>query len=72
MRWWDSRLIHEPTASADAVLVKRSPMVAKVALVYRVERSRRGRIGTSQVESVRSSGGILSIPELTRCHEAMG
>ena len=47
VRWWDRRLIHEPTASADAVLVKRSPMVAKTALVYRVERSPRGCIGTS-------------------------
>ena len=41
MWWWDSRLIHEPTTSADAVVVKRSPTVAETALVYRVERSLR-------------------------------
>ena len=34
MRWWDSRLICEPTTSADAVIVKRSPTVAETDLVY--------------------------------------
>ena len=47
MWWWDSRPIHEPTTSAGAVVVKRSPTVAETALVYRVERSPRGCIGAS-------------------------
>eukprot|EP00966_Prymnesium_polylepis_P201078 4659102-Prymnesium_polylepis.1 len=34
MRWWDSQPIHEPTTSANAVVVKRSPTVAETALAF--------------------------------------
>ena len=72
MRWWDSRLIHEPTASADAVLVKRSPTVAETALVYRASSALPEGTSEPQDESVRSSGGTLSISELTWYHVAVG
>ena len=39
MWWWDSRLIHEPTTSADTVVVYRSPTVDETALESRGERS---------------------------------
>ena len=68
MRWWDSRLIHEQTTSADAVVVKRSPkpfsFIASSALPEGASEP--------QDESVRVAGGTLGIPELTRCHAMVG
>ena len=71
MRWWDSRLIHEPTTSADAVVVKRSPTVAETALVTASSALPEGA-SEPQDESVRVAGGTLGIPELTRCHAMVG
>ena len=71
MRWLDSRLIHEPTTSADAVVVKRSPTVAETALVIASSALLEGA-SEPQDESVRAAGGTLGIPELTRCHTVVG
>ena len=68
MRWWDSRLIHEPTASAATVVVKRSPKPFSRAAASALPE------GASEPrdESVRVAGGSLGIPELTRCHAVVG
>ena len=71
MRWWDSRLIHEPTTSADAVLVKRSPTVAK-PLLFTAASVQLDFASEPQDESVRAAGGSLGIPGLTRYHVVVG
>ena len=68
MWWWERRLVYEPTASADAVIVKRSPR----ALAAHGERSLSEDASEAPDESVRSSGGTLSISELTWCHVVVG
>ena len=62
MWWWYSRPIHEPTTSADTVVVYRSPTVAETALVYRVERALSGDHHTTEAsaEAVGSWIGQLS------------
>ena len=69
MRWWDSRLIHEPTAPADAVVVKRPPRPS--ALAAHGEPLFEGASEPPD-ESERSADERLSIPELTRCHAMVG
>ena len=69
MRWWDSRLIHEPTAPADAVVVKRPPRPS--ALATHGEPLCEGASEPPD-ESVRSADERLSILELTRCHAMVG
>ena len=68
MWWWDSRLFHERTASADAVIVA---AVAATAL-ERTASALSEDASEPPDESVRSSGGRLSIPELARCHIVVG
>ena len=68
MRWWDSRLIHEPTTSADAVVVKRSPKPFSRAAASALPEG----ASEPQDESVRAAGGTLGIPELTRWHTVVG
>ena len=70
MWWWDSHLIHEPTTSVDAVLVKRSPTVAK-PLSFTAASALPEGASEPQDESVRVAGGTLGITELTRCHAVM-
>ena len=71
MRWWDSRLIHEPTTSADAVVVKRSPKPFS-GLAFTAASALPEGASEPQDESVRVAGGTLGIPELTRCHAMVG
>ena len=68
MRWWDSRPIHEPTTSADAVVVKRSPKPFSRAAASALPEG----ASEPQDESVRAAGGTLGIPELTRWHTVVG
>ena len=68
MWWWDSRLFHERTASADAVIVA---AVAATAL-ERTASALSEDASEPPDESVRSSGGRLSIPELTWWHAVVG
>jgi hypothetical protein len=72
MWWCDSRLIHEPTTSADAVVVKRWPTVAETALVYRVSSALPEGTSEPQDEPVQAAAGTLGIPELTRRHVVVG
>ena len=65
MRWWDSRLIHEPTTSADAVVVKRSPKPFSRAAASAL--SRRAVTVTTSAEVVDSSTGRLSHHCMTPC-----
>ena len=68
MRWWDSRLIHEPTTSADAVVVKRSPTVAETARSRALERSPRGpKHDTASAEAVGSWIRRLSHHHMVPC-----
>ena len=68
MRWWDSRLIHEPTTSADAVVVKRSPKPFSRAAASALPEG----ASEPQDESVQAAGGILGITQLTRYHAVVG
>ena len=71
MRWWDSRLIHEPTAPADAVVVKRPPRALSRRMRQYGEPLFEGASEPPD-ESVRSADERLSILELTRCHAMVG
>ena len=73
MRWWDSRLIHEPTAPADAVVVKRPPRALSRRMRQYGEPLFEGASEPPD-ESVRSADADerLSILELTRCHAMVG
>ena len=68
MRWWDRRQIHEPTTSADALVVKRSPRSPKPLPVDSIL----GGASETLDESTRPVGGCLSIPKLTRYHGMVG
>ena len=68
MWWWGSRLIHERTASADALVVQPSPQALSTSLAELVSED----ASEPPDESVRSEGGSLSIPELTRYHAVVG
>ena len=68
MRWWDSHLIDEPTTSADAAVVKRSPK----PLSFTASSALPEGASEPQDESVLAAGGSLGIPELTRYHVVVG